>query len=78
MFESRDPMDRSLVPLSMGLSRPEYWTGLPFPSPGDLPDPGMEPRSPTLQADPLSAELPGKPHSNLMCSEDFFTITFIK
>ena len=36
------------VPLSMGCSRQEYWTGLPFPSPGDLPDPGIEPRSPAL------------------------------
>ena len=39
------------VPLSMGLSRQEYWSGLPFPSPGDLPDPGIEPMSSALQAD---------------------------
>ena len=39
------------APLSMGFSRQEYWSGLPFPSPGDLPDPGIEPRSPALQAD---------------------------
>ena len=39
--------------LSMGFSRPEYWSGLPFPSPGDRPHPGMEPRSPALQADAL-------------------------
>ena len=39
--------------LSMGFSRQEYWSGLPFPSPGDLPDPGIEPRSPALQADAL-------------------------
>ena len=38
-------------PLSMGFSRQEYWSGLPFPSPGDLPNPGIEPRSPALQAD---------------------------
>jgi len=38
------------VPLAMGFSRQEYWSGLPFPSPGDLPDPGIEPRSPALQA----------------------------
>ena len=38
-------------PLSMGLSRQEYWSGLPFPSPGDLRDPGITPRSPALQAD---------------------------
>ena len=37
--------------LSMGFSRQEYWSGLPFPSPGDLPDPGIEPRSPALEAD---------------------------
>ena len=41
------------APLSMGFSRQEYWSGLPFPSPGDLPDPGTEPRSPSLQADAL-------------------------
>ena len=39
------------APLSMGFSRQEYWGGLPFPPPGDIPDPGMEPGSPTLQAD---------------------------
>ena len=45
--------------LSMGFSRQEYWSGLSFPSPGDLPDPGIEPRSPALQADalPLSHKL---------------------
>ena len=47
--------------LSMEFSRQEYWSGLPFPSPGDLPDPGIEPRSPTLQADSLPSEPPGKP-----------------
>ena len=46
-------------PLSMGFSRQEYWGGLPFPSSGDLPDPGTEPGSPTLQADSLPTELPG-------------------
>ena len=45
----------------MDFSRPEYWSGQPFPSPGDLPNPGIEPRSPTLQADPLPVEPPGKP-----------------
>ena len=39
------------APLSMGFSRQEYWSGLPFPSPEDLPNPGIEPESPTLQAD---------------------------
>ena len=47
--------------LSVGFSRQEYWSGLPFPSPGDLPDPGIEPRSPALQADTLPSEPPGKP-----------------
>ena len=47
--------------LSMGFSRQEYWSGLPFPSPGDLPDPGIEPRCPALQAGLLSTELPGSP-----------------
>ena len=45
------------APLSMGFSRQEYWNGLPFPSPGDLPNPGIEPRSSALQADDLPAEL---------------------
>ena len=48
------------APPSMGFSRQEYWSGLPFPSPGDLPDPGIEPGSPTLQADALTSEPPGK------------------
>ena len=47
------------APLSVGFSRQEYWSGLPFPSPGDLPDPEMEPRSPALQADSLTSEPPG-------------------
>ena len=49
------------APLSMGFSRQEYWSGLPFPSPGDLPNPGIEPESPALQVDALSSEPPGKP-----------------
>ena len=48
------------APLSVGFSRQEYWSGLPFPSPGDLSNPGIEPRSPTLQADALTSEPPGK------------------
>ena len=51
------------APLSMGFSRQEHWTGLPFPSPGDLPNPRMEPRSPALEADALTSEPPGKPYS---------------
>ena len=58
-----DPTDCSCqVPLSMEFSRQEYWSGLPFPSPGDLPDPGREARSPALQAYSLLSEPPGNPH----------------
>ena len=49
------------APLTMKFSRQEYWSGLPFPSPGDLPNPGIKPRSPALQADALTSEPPGKP-----------------
>ena len=49
------------APPSMGFSRQEYWSRLPFPSPGALPDPGIEPGSPALQADSLPSEPPGKP-----------------
>ena len=45
----------------MEFSRPEYWSGQPFPSPGDLPNPGIGPKSPALQVDSLPAEPPGKP-----------------
>ena len=45
---------------SMGFSRQEYWSGLPFPSPGDLSDPGIKPGSPSLEADALNSEPPGK------------------
>ena len=62
-----DPMDCSLP--SMGFSRQEYWSGLPFPSPGDLPNPGIEPRSPVLQADSLPAEPPATPEG-LPCSSN--------
>ena len=52
-----DPVDIAhQAPPSMGFSRKEYWSGLPFPSPGDLPNPGIEPRSPTLQANALTSE----------------------
>ena len=53
------------VPLSMGFSRKEYWSGLPFSPPGDLPDPGTEPASPAVQAGFFIAELLGKPWSSL-------------
>ena len=49
------------APLYMGFSTQEYWSGLPFPSPGDLSNPGIKPRSPTLQVDSLPAEPQGKP-----------------
>ena len=50
----------SQAPLSMEFSWQEYWSGLPFPIPRDLPDPGIEPGSPALQADSLPSESPGK------------------
>ena len=63
--ESHSVMSDSVTPWtlqSMEFSRPEYWTGWPFPFPGDLPNPGIELRSPALQADSLTTELPGKPN----------------
>ena len=48
--------------LSRRFCRQGYWSGLPFPSPGDIPNPGIEPRSPALQADPVLTELQGKPN----------------
>ena len=51
------------APLSKGFSRQEYWSGLTFPSPGDLPNPGIKPRSPTLQAYSLPSEPPDQKHS---------------
>ena len=62
-----DLMGCNQAPLSMGFSRQEYWSGLPFPSPGDLSDPGIEPRSPALQADSLPSETPGKPQELGTC-----------
>ena len=56
-----DPTDCTFQALpSMGFSRQEYWSGLPFPSPGDIPNPGIEPRSPALQADSSPSEPQGK------------------
>ena len=49
----------------MGFSRQEYWSGLPFLSPGDLPDPGIEPGSLALEADALTSDPPGKPYLTL-------------
>ena len=62
------------VPLSVGFSRQEHWSGLPFPSPGDLPNPGIEPRSLALQADALPSEPPGKPLLMDLC--DFKAFPF--
>ena len=58
-----NPMDcvARQAPLSVGFPRHEHWSGLLFPPPGDLPDPGLEPRSTTLQADSLPSEPQGKP-----------------
>ena len=64
-----NPMDCSLlVPLSMDFSRPEYWSGLPFPSPGDIPNPAIEPGSPKLHANSLPSEPPVlKGDQDLVC-----------
>ena len=58
------------APLSMGFPRQEYWSGLSFLSPGDLPDPGIEPTSPALQADSLLSEPSGKPLCQLGAPRD--------
>ena len=55
--------------LSMGFSRQEYWSGFPFPSTGDLPDPGVKPRSPALQADSLPLKREGRRLGECFCSE---------
>ena len=63
-----DPMDGSLPgSRPMGFSRQEYWSGLPFPPPGVLPNSGIEPRSPALQTDTLPSQPLGKPCISLMC-----------
>ena len=54
------------APLSMGFPRQEYWSGFPFPSQGDFPNPGIEPGSPALQADSLPSEPPGKPDDRVV------------
>ena len=61
---------------SMIFSRPEYWSGEPFPSPGYLPDPGIEPRSLVLQVDSLPAEPPGKPKNTRVGSLSFLQQIF--
>ena len=69
-----NPMDRIAhqAPLSMELSRQEYWSEYPFPSPGDLPDPGIEPRSSALQADSLLSEPPGMNSVQISPTSDRF------
>ena len=62
MSGSLRPPEACQVSPSTGFSRQEYWSGLMFPSPGNLPDPGMEPGSPALQADSLPSEPLGKPY----------------
>ena len=65
------------APLSMEFPRQEYWNGLPFPSPGDLPDPGIEPGSPALQTDSLPSGPPGKlPPYSCLGSKLPFTLSF--
>ena len=64
------------APPSMGFSRQEYWSGLPFPSPGDLPDPRIEPGSPVLQAVSLLTELPGKPQQTTILAKYFLNFIF--
>ena len=66
------------APLSMGFSRQEYWSGLPFPSPGDFPDPGIEPRSLALQADALTSEPPGKRMMNRALHLSVIDISMVK
>ena len=61
------------APLSMGFSRQGYKSGLPFSSPGDLPDPGIEPGSPALHADSLLSEPPGKPLTVIFVASQFFS-----
>ena len=61
------------APMSMGFPRQEYWSGLPFPSPGDLPDPGFKPASPALASRFFTTERPGKPPKNT-----YIIILFLK
>ena len=63
------------APPSMGFSRQQYWSGLPFPSPGDLPDPGIEPGSPGFQADTLTSEPPGK---SLNCTTHSWIVALLR
>ena len=66
------------APPSMGVSRQECWSGLPCPPPGDLPNPGIKPRSPTLQADSLLSEAPGKPIGGFKKAKNLNTVYVFK
>ena len=67
------------TPLSMEFSRQEYWSGLPFPSPGNFPDPGIKSGSPVLQADSLSSESPGDINNIITIDFDYpFLYSHIK
>ena len=66
-----------LAPQSMGFSRQEYWSGLPFPSPGDLLNPGIEPRSLAVQTDALPSEPLGKPAGTTQGNTSFITLNLL-
>ena len=75
MSDSCNPVDCNLqASPSMGFPRQEYWSGLPFPPPGDLPDLGTEPVSPSWQVDSLLTELPGKPQNRNHTSTYFILL----
>ena len=61
----------------MGFSRQEYWSGLPFPSPGDLPKPGVQPGSPALQADALPSEPQGEQYMQLQNMLSYYKVLYI-
>ena len=65
------------APLSIKFSRQEYWSGYPFPCPGDLPNPGIKPRSPALRADSLPAEPPGNSNISLESSSFYKSDNFL-
>ena len=71
--QSRPTLCTAWIVQSMEFSRPEYWSRWPIPSPGDLPNPGIEPGSPALQVDSLPAELPGNPTLKLFGVPIYFT-----
>ena len=66
------------APPSMGFSRQAWWSGLPFPSPGDLPNPGIEAGSPALQADALPSEPPGKARNTVTNSMKTLKMVLVK